>query len=159
MGSEMCIRDRECSAHPYFEGLRGLAVSAHFMVRRDGELLQFVSCDERAWHAGASSWRGRTDCNDCSIGIEMEGLEGSTFEAAQYRVLCGLLDSLCRRYAIAAVTGHEHVAPGRKSDPGSGFDWLGLSRGVDHLGLDIEPLSPAAKRPGAAPVPPSTHQG
>jgi AmpD protein len=103
-------------------------------------LLQFVSCDARAWHAGASSWRGRADCNNFSIGIEMEGLEGSAFEVAQYGVLSRLIESLCHRYAIAAVTGHEHVAPGRKSDPGSGFDWLGLSRAVHHLGLDVEPL-------------------
>lgn len=111
------------SAHPYFESIRGLRVSAHFLVRRDGQVLQFVSTDRRAWHAGASSWRGRPNCNDYSIGIELEGLEGGQFEAAQYGALVLLLQALARRHPLQAVTGHEHVAPGRKQDPGSGFDW------------------------------------
>jgi AmpD protein len=113
-------------AHPYFEQIRGLEVSAHFLVRRGGALLQFVSCDARAWHAGASSWRGRTDCNDFSIGIELEGLEGERFEAVQYRALSGLIGALMARYPIDAVAGHEHVAPGRKNDPGAGFEWSRL---------------------------------
>jgi AmpD protein len=116
------------SAHPYFETIRGLAVSTHFVVRRDGGLVQFVSCDDRAWLAGASQWRGREDCNDFSIGIELEGLEGEAFDDAQYPVLAGLLRSLALRYPIAAVAGHEHVAPGRKADPGAGFDWSRLRR-------------------------------
>lgn len=115
------------SAHPYFETLRGLQVSAHFLVRRDGRLRQFVSCDQRAWHAGASSWRGRGNCNDWSIGIELEGLEGQTFEAAQYATLVALLGVLVRRYPLHEVVGHEHVAPGRKLDPGPGFDWPRLA--------------------------------
>jgi AmpD protein len=90
-------------------------------------LLQFVSCDDRAWHAGRSSWRGRSDCNDFSIGIELEGLEGDTFEAAQYRTLARLLRALQRRYPVTEVVGHEHVAPTRKQDPGRGFDWLLLA--------------------------------
>lgn len=110
-------------AHPYFQTIRGLEVSAHFFVRRDGELWQFVDADARAWHAGASSWRGRENCNDDSIGIELEGLEGDTFEAAQYETLSSLLPALAQRYPIAHVAGHEHVAPGRKLDPGPGFDW------------------------------------
>jgi AmpD protein len=110
-------------AHPYYQQIRGLEVSAHFLVRRDGELLQFVSCDARAWHAGASSWRGCADCNDFSIGIELEGLEGERFEAAQYRALAGVIGALMQRYPIDAVVGHEHVAPGRKNDPGAGFEW------------------------------------
>jgi N-acetyl-anhydromuramoyl-L-alanine amidase len=110
-------------AHPYFEQIRGMQVSAHFLIRRDGEVLQFVSCDARAWHAGASVWRGRADCNDYSIGIELEGLEGERFEAAQYTALAALLAALRQRYAIRSVVGHEHVAPGRKHDPGAGFDW------------------------------------
>lgn len=114
------------AAHAYYEQIRGLEVSAHFLVRRDGELLQFVSCDARAWHAGASSWQGRRDCNDFSIGIELEGLEGESFEASQYATLAGLLDGLAARYPITAVAGHEHVAPGRKRDPGPGFDWARL---------------------------------
>ena len=116
------------SAHPYYEKIRGLVVSAHFFVRRDGALLQFVSCDERAWHAGASCWQGRDDCNDFSIGIELEGLEGETFEAAQYATLAPLLANVARHYPVAAVVGHEHVAPGRKNDPGAGFDWPRLRR-------------------------------
>lgn len=116
------------SAHPYYETIRGLAVSAHFLIRRDGELLQFVSADERAWHAGASSWQGRKGCNDFSIGIELEGLEGEPFEDAQYAALAGLLASLAERYPIRDVAGHEHVAPGRKDDPGAGFDWTRLRR-------------------------------
>jgi AmpD protein len=83
--------------HPYFESIRGLQVSAHFLVRRSGHLLQFVSCDRRAWHAGASSWRGRANCNDYSIGIELEGLEGDRFSAAQYRHVVTLLGALWRR--------------------------------------------------------------
>ena len=116
------------TAHPYFETIRGLTVSSHFLIRRDGALVQFVSCDDRAWHAGASHWRGRDDCNDFSIGIELEGLEGEAFADAQYPVLAGLLGSLALRYPIAAVAGHEHVAPGRKNDPGAGFDWARLRR-------------------------------
>lgn len=113
----------DCDAHPYFDGLRGLKVSAHFLVRRDGRLLQFVSCDQRAWHAGRSVWRGRADCNHHSVGIELEGLEGSTFETVQYERLARLLRALAGRYPIDEVVGHEDVAPGRKFDPGAGFDW------------------------------------
>ena len=118
----------DADAHPYYERLRGLRVSAHFLIRRDGERVQFVSCDERAWHAGASRWRGRDGCNDWSIGIELEGLEGERFERAQYRSLATLLRALCRRYPMTEVVGHEHVAPGRKADPGPGFDWALLQR-------------------------------
>ena len=113
-------------AHAYFQQIRGLEVSAHFLVRRDGELVQFVSCDARAWHAGASVWHGRSECNDFSIGIELEGLEGERFDASQYVALAALIDALAARYPIAAVVGHEHVAPGRKNDPGPGFDWVRL---------------------------------
>ena len=118
------------AAHPYFEGLRGLRVSAHFFIRRDGRVLQFVSCDARAWHAGASCWAGRDECNDFSVGIEIEGLEGEPFEAAQYLALVRLLRAMARRYPIDAVVGHEHIAPGRKHDPGPGFDWRGLARAL-----------------------------
>ena len=105
-------------------------MSAHFFIRRDGELLAVrVSCDERAWHAGASHWRGRDDCNDDSIGIELEGLEGEPFEPAQYEAL-GAACAPPSRSAIRSqhVAGHEHIAPGRKSDPGAGFDWALLLR-------------------------------
>lgn len=117
-------------AHPYFQAIRGLAVSSHFVIRRDGELLQFVSCDERAWHAGRSTWRGRAECNDYGIGIELEGLEGERFEDAQYTALADLLVRLAQSYPIDAVAGHEHVAPGRKQDPGPGFDWPRLQRSL-----------------------------
>ena len=115
-------------AHPYFEQLRGLTVSAHFLVRRDGRLRQFVTCDMRAWHAGVSSWRGRDNCNDWSIGIELEGLEGQPFDAPQYTALVRLLGAIARRYPVRELVGHEHVAPGRKQDPGPGFDWQALVR-------------------------------
>lgn len=115
-------------AHPYFQQIRGAQVSAHFFIRRDGALLQFVSCDERAWHAGPSSWRGRANCNDDSVGIELEGLEGETFEAAQYEALAVVCAALAQRYPIRHVAGHEHIAPGRKKDPGANFDWALLRR-------------------------------
>jgi len=124
---QLFLNRLDWDAHPYYAGIRGLRVSAHFLVRRDGMPVQFVSCDERAWHAGKSTWRGREACNDYSIGIELEGLEGETFEAAQYAALGALLQPLARRYPIAAVAGHEHVAPGRKHDPGPGFDWARLA--------------------------------
>ena len=123
-------------ADPYFGTLRGLEVSAHFYIRRNGELWQFVSCEDRAWHAGASAWRGRTNCNDDSIGIELEGLEGQPFEAAQYETLASLCPAIAQRQPIAFIAGHEHIAPGRKHDPGAGFDWrllreqLGWPRGM-----------------------------
>jgi len=113
-------------AHPYYQQIKGATVSAHFVIRRDGELLQFVSCGERAWHAGRSSWQGRENCNDFSVGIELEGLEGERFEAAQYTALAALLQILARQYPLQGVVGHEHVAPGRKIDPGPGFDWQRL---------------------------------
>ena len=113
-------------AHPYFQGIRGLQVSAHFFITREGALWQFVDCDQRAWHAGRSSYRGRTECNDDSVGIELEGLEGLHFEPAQYATLARLCKDLALRYPIGHVAGHEHIAPGRKADPGAGFDWRHL---------------------------------
>ena len=124
-------------AHAYFEAIRGLVVSAHFLVRRDGGVLQFVSTDERAWHAGRSLWRGREDCNDFSVGIELEGLEGGPFEAVQYDALAALIGALSARHPLAAVAGHEHVAPGRKRDPGEGFDWPALRLRMPGCGLDF----------------------
>jgi AmpD protein len=111
------------SAHPWFETIRGLEVSAHFLVRRDGETLQFVSIVDRAWHAGASQWDGRDDCNSWSVGIELEGLDGEVFESAQMLALVGLLQAVDATLPVRHVVGHEHVAPGRKRDPGAGFDW------------------------------------
>jgi len=116
------------TAHPYFRRIEGLQVSAHFYIRRGGELWQFVSCDERAWHAGPSFYRGRRDCNDDSVGIELEGLEGDVFEPAQYECLGSLCAAIAQHYPIAHIAGHEHIAPGRKGDPGAGFDWPMLQR-------------------------------
>jgi N-acetyl-anhydromuramoyl-L-alanine amidase len=123
--------------HPYFSQIKGLQVSAHFFIRRNGELWQLVSCDDRAWHAGASSYRGRSNCNDDSIGIELEGLEGGLFEDAQYECLQSVCAALMQHYPIAHLAGHEHIAPGRKADPGAGFDWLQLQK---NLGLDDQYL-------------------
>lgn len=117
-------------AHPYFGEIRGMEVSSHFFVRRDGELVQFVDTDARAWHAGASCWRGRDNCNDDSIGVELEGLEGERFEAAQYDTLVRLCASLAQRHPVVHIAGHEHIAPGRKQDPGPGFDWPRLQAGL-----------------------------
>ena len=117
-------------AHPYFAQIRGLEVSAHFFIRRDGSLWQCVSANDRAWHAGASSYRGRSNCNDDSIGIELEGLEGQRFEPAQYESLASLCAALADHYPIAHLAGHEHVAPGRKQDPGPGFDWQRLKHSL-----------------------------
>lgn len=126
----------DCDAHPYYARLRGLRVSAHFLIRRNGQRLQFVGCDDRAWHAGVSRWGGREGCNDWSLGIELEGLEGGRYTRAQYRALRTLLAALARRYPLAEVVGHEHVAPGRKADPGPGFDWAGLQQALaTHPGL------------------------
>lgn len=113
-------------AHPYFQGIRGLMVSAHFFIGRSGALWQFASCADRAWHAGQSAYRGRGQCNDDSIGIELEGLEGGTFESAQYETLAGVCAALVQAYPVRHLAGHEHIAPGRKLDPGPGFDWRWL---------------------------------
>lgn len=117
-------------AHPYFQAIRGLKVSSHFYVRRGGELWQFVSCDQRAWHAGSSSHLGRENCNDFSIGIELEGLEGQSFEPAQYEALGALVAAIAQAYPVRHIAGHEHIAPGRKHDPGPGFDWATLQRSL-----------------------------
>ena len=117
-------------AHPYFQSIRGLEVSAHFFIERTGKVWQFVSCDQRAWHAGKSAYRGRSNCNDDSIGIELEGLEGDRFEAVQYERLGQLCMALSQTYPIEYIAGHEHIAPGRKKDPGPGFDWALLQKNV-----------------------------
>ena len=118
------------NADPYFRSIEGMQVSSHFYIRRNGELWQFVSCDERAWHAGVSHYRGRDNCNDDSIGIELEGLEGNAFEAPQYETLTSLCAVLAQRYPVRHIAGHEHVAPGRKGDPGAGFEWTRLQQSL-----------------------------
>jgi N-acetyl-anhydromuramoyl-L-alanine amidase len=117
-------------AHPYFQTLRNLQVSAHFFICRDGALWQFVSCDQRAWHAGHSSYLGRQDCNNHSIGIELEGLEGGSFELQQYETLSAVGAAILNLYPVRHLAGHEHIAVGRKADPGSGFDWPYLMRSL-----------------------------
>ena len=115
-------------ADPFFKSIQGLQVSSHFYIQRGGELWQFVSCNDRAWHAGVSSYRGRSNCNDDSIGIELEGLEGGLFTDAQYETLQSLMPALMENYPIAHIAGHEHIAPGRKRDPGVGMDWVRLQQ-------------------------------
>ncbi|WP_341643624.1 1,6-anhydro-N-acetylmuramyl-L-alanine amidase AmpD [Thauera sp. SDU_THAU2] len=114
--------------HPYYASIHHLRVSAHYFIRRDGEVVRFVEPDLRAWHAGVSSWNGRERCNDFSIGIELEGCDTLPFEDIQYRRLAGLIGDLKQRYPIETVVGHADIAPGRKTDPGPFFDWgrLGL---------------------------------
>lgn len=111
------------AAHPYYRDIHALKVSAHFFVRRDGELIQFVPCSKRAWHAGVSSWCGRARCNDFSIGIELEGRDDEPYTDAQYARLQELLALLRSSYPIAGVVGHCDIASGRKTDPGPAFDW------------------------------------
>jgi N-acetyl-anhydromuramoyl-L-alanine amidase len=123
----------DCDAHPYYDRLRGMRVSSHFVIRRDGVIEQYVSCDERAWHAGVSSFLGREKCNDFSIGIELEGSDGSAFEAAQYVALNAVTGAVIKRYPIDAIAGHADIAPGRKTDPGPCFDW---QRMREEAGLD-----------------------
>lgn len=113
-------------SHAYFQEIRGIEVSAHFWIRRNGELVQFVSVLDRAWHAGISSFQGRSNCNDFSVGIELEGLEGDQFEDCQYDSLISLCRDLRECLPIQHLAGHEDVAPGRKFDPGPGFDWKHL---------------------------------
>lgn len=108
---------------PYYREICELRVSAHFLLRRDGQCLQFVSTESRAWHAGVSRWRGRERCNDFSIGIELEGCDDTPFELAQYQTLAELVEVLRARYPVQALAGHSEIAPGRKTDPGPQFEW------------------------------------
>lgn len=125
-------------AHPYFQEIAALRVSAHFFIARGGRLLQFVACDRRAWHAGASSWRGHGNCNDFSVGIELEGCDEEPFTDAQYESLWLVVDALRLRYPLDAIAGHSHVAPGRKTDPGPHFDWARVRARYPTLGLPPE---------------------
>jgi AmpD protein len=113
----------EPGAHPYFQEIFSLEVSSHFLIRRDGEVVQFVPVHERAWHAGASSWRGRARCNDFSIGVELEGSEEEAFAAVQYSTLIDLVRALRASLPLRDIAAHSEVAPGRKRDPGPHFDW------------------------------------
>jgi AmpD protein len=121
---ELFLNRLDQAEHPYYATIVGLRVSAHFFVRRDGSLIQFVRCANRAWHAGESTWRGRHRCNDFSIGIELEGTDEVPFEWAQYERLATLTLALRSAYPIADIAGHSDIAPGRKTDPGPHFDWV-----------------------------------
>ncbi|HZW25835.1 MAG TPA: 1,6-anhydro-N-acetylmuramyl-L-alanine amidase AmpD [Gallionella sp.] len=123
----------DAGVHPYYQTIAGLRVSAHFFIRRDGHVVQFVSCLDRAWHAGLSCWQGRERCNDFSIGIELEGTDELPFTDAQYLALCELTGALRTAYPVRGIAGHSDIAPQRKTDPGPCFDWMrylaGLSAG------------------------------
>ena len=127
--------------HPYFAEVAGLRVSSHLLIRRSGEVVQYVPFQRRAWHAGVSSWAGRERCNDFSIGIELEGVDHSPYESAQYAMLARVIAELCRSYPTLAperVVGHDDIAPGRKSDPGPAFDWPRL-RALLQFELEVAP--------------------
>lgn len=123
---ELFTNRLDWDAHPYYQGIRGLRVSSHFFIRRNGHLIQFVPCSLRAWHAGVSTWQGRDCCNDFSIGIELEGSDDLPFTEAQYATLLPLLEALKQAYPIRAVVGHSEIAPERKTDPGPHFAWQRL---------------------------------
>jgi AmpD protein len=121
--AELFLNRLDCDAHPYFDRLRGLRVSAHFLIDRSGILIQFVSTHDRAWHAGVSSFCGRERCNDFSIGVELEGTDDTPFTEAQYESLAALTRALQASHPLNHIAGHEHIAPGRKTDPGPCFNW------------------------------------
>lgn len=121
--AELFTNRLDPAGHPFYATIAGMKVSAHFVIRRTGELVQFVPCVLRAWHAGPSQWRGRDRCNDFSIGIELEGADHLAFEDAQYERLAALTQALMQRYPTAEIVGHSDIAPGRKTDPGPHFDW------------------------------------
>lgn len=125
---ELFLGTLDVTKDPRLADLAGLRVSSHFFITRDGKVFQFVSCNDRAWHAGVSSLMGRDNCNDYSVGIELEGSESEPFQKEQYAALLALLKALSRRYAIEAIVAHSDVAPGRKTDPGPYFDWQYLQR-------------------------------
>ena len=113
----------DSTKHSYFETIKDLKVSSHFLIKRSGEILQFVSCNNRAWHAGKSSWKNKRNCNDFSIGIELEGTDHESFENEQYMKLINLIKCLCENYPISDIVGHNQISPQRKTDPGPFFNW------------------------------------
>jgi len=120
---ELFTNQLDPDEHPYYAQIHTFRVSAHFLIRRDGTLIQFVSCLNRAWHAGISNWQGRERCNDFSVGIELEGSDFEVFEPAQYQTLNNLIAAIRKAYPIQSIVGHSDIAPGRKTDPGPHFDW------------------------------------
>jgi N-acetyl-anhydromuramoyl-L-alanine amidase len=156
-GIEALFTNRlDTGSHPYYATLGELRVSAHFLIRRDGGLVQFVPCTKRAWHAGVSSWKGRPRCNDYSIGIEMEGTDRTPFADAQYETLALVTRALRARYPIEDMVGHGDVAPGRKTDPGPHFDWARYRALLDINRQDAKPVlsrvEGAAKKNKTAPL-------
>lgn len=137
-GSEICDffqNQLDCSAHPYFEEIQHLHVSSHFLIEREGHIVQFVSTEDRAWHAGESEYKGRSAVNNFSIGIELEGMDDDIFEQEQYLALGELSRTLMLAYpkiSSNSITGHSDIAPGRKTDPGSGFDWLRYKQSISN---------------------------
>lgn len=121
--ADLFLNQLDTAADPWFVNIVGLRVSAHFVIERDGNTTQFVSCEQRAWHAGVSSYNARERCNDFSIGIELEGTDTLAYTDQQYETLKCLTACLRARYPLAAVRGHCDIAPGRKTDPGPAFDW------------------------------------
>jgi AmpD protein len=124
----------DADAHPYFREIAGLRVSSHFLIRRGGEVVQYVPCELRAWHAGQSSWKGRERCNDFSIGIELEGADDVPFSEHQYESLATLTGAIFEKYGELDVAGHSDIAPGRKTDPGPFFDWPRYRAAIQHRG-------------------------
>ena len=123
----------DCDAHPYFEQIRGLRVSAHFLIKREGAVIQFVSTLDRAWHAGRSTLAGTSEVNDFSIGVELEGLDDDLYTDAQYRALSRLTRTVMGAYpeiGVERIVGHSDIAPGRKADPGPQFDWRRFTRDI-----------------------------
>jgi AmpD protein len=137
-GSEVCDffqNQLDCSAHPYFNEIQHLQVSSHFLIERKGRVVQFVSTEQRAWHAGESAYHGRATVNNFSIGIELEGIDSDVFEREQYTSLAKLSRTLMRAYpkiGTSSITGHSDIAPGRKTDPGPGFDWALYKRFISY---------------------------
>jgi len=117
------LNDLDISEHTYFKKIKDLKVSAHFLIKRKGELIQFVSCLNKAWHAGESTWKNKKNCNNFSIGIELEGSDIINYEDVQYKILRKLIKSLRMKYPVEDIVGHSDIAPGRKTDPGNLFDW------------------------------------
>ncbi len=142
----------DVSVHPYFREIAGLRVAPHLLIRRDGSLIQFVGCERRAWHAGVSEWRGRANCNDFSVGIELEGRDSLPYADAQYARLVPVILALRARYPDiddAAIAGHSDIAPGRKTDPGPAFDWDRLGTGLAYGGYNFR-REQTAKQGGEA---------
>ena len=137
---DLFLNQLDYASHPWLPRLRDLRVSAHFFIRRDGQIVQFVSTQQRAWHAGVSAFEGRKQCNDFSIGIELEGTDILPYTDEQYETLRRLQPALRAHHPLKAVRGHEHIAPGRKTDPGPCFDWKRFKREGGWLGRHLPPL-------------------